>query len=112
VIDYASATGVAQADLEEPRISDCGLVVVRGPVAVKGHLQQMDLATVLKPYVSRGTVQGDFMHRWDSAQAPMMPSKGKDREGRNQGPCVERLAAGTSSIPAHVRPHTSRARLP
>ncbi|MEO8047666.1 MAG: type II secretion system protein GspN, partial [Nitrospirota bacterium] len=39
---------------------------LQGPLAVKGHLQQMDLATVLKPYVSRGTIQGDFMHRWDS----------------------------------------------
>jgi len=38
-------------------------------MAIKGHLQQMDLATVLKPYVSRGTIQGDFVHRWDTTQA-------------------------------------------
>lgn len=50
---------------------------LQGPLSVKGHLQQMDLATVLKPYVSRGTIQGDFMHRWDNAQGTQAALKGE-----------------------------------
>jgi type II secretion system protein N len=50
---------------------------LQGSIAVKGHLQQMDLATILKPYVSRGTIQGDFMHRWDNAQGAQAGLKGE-----------------------------------
>jgi type II secretion system protein N len=72
-----------------------------GPVAVKGHLQQMDLAAVLKPYVSQGTVQGDFMHRWDSAQGVNAVLKGEGTaKVEIKDLVVERIAAGTSSIPS------------
>jgi type II secretion system protein N len=50
---------------------------LRAPIAVKGQLQDMDLSTLLKPYVSRGTVQGDFMHRWDNAQGTQAALKGE-----------------------------------
>jgi type II secretion system protein N len=73
---------------------------LRGPIAVKGHLQQMDLATVLKPYVSRGTVQGDFMHQWDSAQGALDAIKGEGTvKVEIKDLVVERIAAGASSIP-------------
>jgi type II secretion system protein N len=72
-----------------------------GPVAVNGHLQQMDLAAVLKPYVSQGTVQGDFMHRWDSAQGVNAVLKGEGTaKVEIKDLVVERIAAGTSSIPS------------
>ena len=74
---------------------------LHGPIDVKGHLQQMDLATVLKPYVSRGTVQGDFMHRWDSAQGASAALKGEGTlKVEIKDLVVERIAAGTSSIPS------------
>ena len=74
---------------------------LQGPVVVKGHLQQMDLAAVLKPYVTRGMVQGDFMHRWDSAQGVNAVLKGEGTvKVEIKDLVVERIAAGTSSIPS------------
>jgi hypothetical protein len=88
-------------DLEEPPSLISDSWSLQGSVAVNGHLQQIDLATVLKPYVTRGLVQGDFSHRWDSAQGGNAALKGegtvkleiKDLE-------VERIPAGATSIPA------------
>jgi type II secretion system protein N len=74
---------------------------LQGPVAVKGHLQQMDLATVLKPYVSRGTVQGDFMHQWNNTQGAHDALKGEGTlKVEIKDLAVERIAAGISSIPS------------
>jgi type II secretion system protein N len=71
VVEYAvQLPGVAQSEVGRVTGSlTADSWSLRGPMAVRGHLQQMDLATVLKPYVSRGTIQGDFVHRWDSTQA-------------------------------------------
>ena len=102
VIDYAvQLPGVAQAGAGRATGSlTAASWSLRGPIAVKGHLQQMDLATVLKPYVSRGTVQGDFMHRWDSAQGAHAALKGEGTvKVEIKDLVVERIAAGTSSIP-------------
>jgi type II secretion system protein N len=61
----------------------------------------MDLATVLKPYVSRGTVQGDFMHRWDTAQGAHAALNGEGAvKVEIKDLVVERVATGTSSIPS------------
>jgi type II secretion system protein N len=69
-----------------------------GSIAVKGHVQQMDLATVLKPYVSQGTVQGDFMHRWDNAQGAQAALKGDGTmKIEIKDLVVERIAAGVSA---------------
>src|SRR4029077_4703318 len=103
VIDYAvQFSGVAQTGAGRAT----GSVTTpswstRGPVAVKGHLQQMDLVTILKPYVSRGTVQGDFTHRWDSAQGANAALKGEGTlKLEIKDLIVERMAAGTPSIPS------------
>jgi type II secretion system protein N len=70
----------------------------QGPIAVKGHLQQIDLATVLKPYVSRGTVQGDFMHHWDNAQGAQAALKGEGTvKVEIKDLVVERIAPGASA---------------
>jgi type II secretion system protein N len=72
-----------------------------GSVAVDGHLQQMDLAAILKPYVSRGTVQGDFMHRWDSAQGAAAALKGEGTvKVEVKDLVVEKIVAGAASIPS------------
>lgn len=74
---------------------------LQGPVAVKGHLQQMDLATVLKPYVSRGTVQGDFMHQWNNTQRAHDALKGEGTvKVEIKDLTVERIGAGISSNPS------------
>jgi type II secretion system protein N len=60
----------------------------------------MDLA-VLKPYVSRGTVQGDFMIQWDSIQGAQNALKGEGTVKLEiKDLVVERIAAGTSSVPS------------
>jgi len=103
VLDYAvqlpgagqSGSGRATGSLTSDSWS------LRSALAVTGHLQQVDLAGVLKPYVTRGLVQGDFAHRWDSAQGGDAALKGegtikfeiKDLE-------TDRISAGASSIPA------------
>jgi type II secretion system protein N len=103
VIDYTlQLPGVAQAGAGRATGSlTAASWSLRGPVAVSGHLQQMDLAAVLKPYVSRGIVQGDFMHRWDSAQGTQAALKGEGTvKVEIQDLVVERIAAGASSIPS------------
>ena len=103
VIDYAiQLPGVAQAGAGRATGSlTSASWSLRGPVAVKGHLQQMDLAAVLKPYVTRGMVQGDFMHRWDSAQGAQAALKGEGTvKVEIKDLVVERIATGTSTIPS------------
>ncbi|MCC6140999.1 MAG: type II secretion system protein GspN [Nitrospira sp.] len=36
-----------------------------GPVAVTGKIQTLDLSKVVRPYVTRGTMTGEFTHRLD-----------------------------------------------
>ena len=103
VIDYdVQLPGVAQAGAGRATGSlTAASWSLGGPVVVKGHLQQMDLATVLKPYVSQGTVQGDFMHRWDSAQGAHAALKGEGTvKVEIKDLIVERMAAGAPSIPS------------
>ena len=74
---------------------------LRGPVAVKGHLQQMDLAMVLKPYVTSGMIQGDFTHRWDGAQGSNAALKGEGTvkvEIKNF--VIDQIPSGTQSMPS------------
>lgn len=74
---------------------------VRGAASVKGHLQQMDLATILKPYVSRGIAQGDFMHRWDGTQGATAALKGDGTvKVEIKDLVVDRVAAGPAAMPS------------
>lgn len=71
---------------------------LQGPLSLAGHFQQMDLAAVLKPYVSRGTIQGDFAHRWDNAQGAQAAIKGEGNVRVDiRDLIVERIAAGASA---------------
>ena len=103
VIDYAvQLPGVVQAGAGRATGSLTATSwSLQGPVAVNGHLQQMDLATVMKPYVSRGTVQGDFMHQCDSAQGTDAALKGEGTvKVEVKDLVVERIAAGAASFPS------------
>ncbi len=37
-----------------------------GPVSFKGHAQQIDLAALIKPHVTKGILQADIVHRWEN----------------------------------------------
>ena len=103
VIDYAvQLPGVSQAGAGRATGSlNAASWSLLGSVAVDGHLQQMDLAAILKPYVSRGTVQGDFMHRWDSAQGASAALKGEGTvKVEVKDLVVEQIVAGATSIPS------------
>jgi type II secretion system protein N len=103
VIDYAvQLPGAAQAGAGRATGSlNAASWSLLGSVAVDGHLQQMDLAAILKPYVSRGTVQGDFMHRWDSTQGASAALKGEGTvKVEVKDLVVERIVAGAASIPS------------
>ena len=102
VIDYAvQLPGVAQAGAGQASGSlTAASWSLQGPVNVEGNLRQMDLA-VLKPYVSRGTVQGDFMLQWDSSRSVQDALKGEGTVKLEiKDLVVERIAAGTSSGPS------------
>ena len=103
VIDYAvQLPGAAQAGAGRATGSlNAASWSLLGSVAVDGHLQQMDLAAILKPYVSRGTVQGDFMHRWDSAQDAAAALKGEGTvKVEVKDLVVDQIVAGAASIPS------------
>jgi type II secretion system protein N len=103
VIDYAiQLPGAAPAGVGQATGSlTAGSWSLEGPIAVNGRLQKLDLATVLKPYVSRGTVQGDFMHHWDSAQGAQAALKGEGTvKVEIKDLAVERIAVGASASPS------------
>lgn len=103
VIDYAvQLPGAAQAGAGRATGSmNAASWSLLGSVSVDGHLQQVDLATILKPYVSRGTVQGDFMHRWNSAQGASAALKGEGTvKVEVKDLVVEQIVAGAASIPS------------
>jgi type II secretion system protein N len=69
-----------------------------GPIAINGRLQEMDLTTVIKPYVSQGTVKGEFMHRWNNAQGAQAALKGEGTvKFEIKDLVVERIVAGASA---------------
>lgn len=103
VIDYAvQLPGAAQSGAGRATGSiNAASWSLLGSVSVEGHLQQVDLATILKPYVSRGTVQGDFMHRWNSAQGASAALKGEGTvKVEVKDLVVEQMVAGAASIPS------------
>lgn len=70
--DTASGTGLAKAALTASSWS-----LAEGPVSLKGRLQQIDLSKILHRYVSRGVLNGEFTHRFDSLQATAGALKGE-----------------------------------
>lgn len=48
-----------------------------GPLTVKGQFQQVDLSKVVRRYVSRGVLTGDFSHRVDSIPSQAGALKGE-----------------------------------
>jgi type II secretion system protein N len=68
--DASSPTGLAKGTVTASSLS------LAGPVALKGHIQHVDLSKLLHRYVTHGTLNGDFAHRVDSGQANTMKGEG------------------------------------
>ena len=70
--EQTSRTSLAKGTISSSSFS------LTGPLAVKGQLQQVDLSKLIRPYVTHGTLNGEFAHRVDSNQSPtgMMKSEG------------------------------------
>ncbi len=48
----------------------------QGPVSFKGQFKQVDLSAFVKPYVTRGLLEGDVMQRWENLGPQGMRFKG------------------------------------
>ena len=48
-----------------------------GPVALAGKIQKLDLSKVIRPYVTRGIMTGEFTHRLDRSASPGLASFGE-----------------------------------
>lgn len=70
--ENGSNTGLAQATLTASSWS-----LTNGSVSLKGRLRQIDLPKIVHRYVSRGVLNGEFVHRFDSLQTMPGTLKGE-----------------------------------
>jgi type II secretion system protein N len=72
-----------------------------GPVSFTGHFQQIDLAAVAKPYVTRGLLQADLAQRWENHGKDGMVFKGDGSwKVEIKELMLERIPVGTAVIPS------------
>lgn len=69
--EHSSRTSLAKGTLTASSFS------LSGPMAIKGQLQQVDLSKLIRRYVTRGTLNGDFSHRAESGQSATTLMKGE-----------------------------------
>ncbi len=67
----SSRTNLAKGTLTAASFS------LAGPVAITGQLQQVDLSKILRRYVTRGTLNGDFSHRIEPGRSGTTIMKGE-----------------------------------
>ncbi len=72
----------------------------QGPVSFKGHVQQVDLAALFKPYVTRGLLQADVVHRWENRgnEGPVFKGDGAWKAEVKEL-VLDRIPVGTVVIP-------------
>ena len=85
-----------------------------GPVSLKAHAQHVDLATVIKPYVTRGLLQADVAHRWENRGKDGIAFKGNGSwKAEIKELMLERLPVGAVTIPSlNVHPGHGDLELP
>lgn len=72
-----------------------------GPVSLKAHAHQVDLATVVKPYVSRGLLQADVVQRWENRGQEGIAFKGDGSwKAEIKELVLERISIGPAAIPS------------
>lgn len=72
-----------------------------GPVSFKGHAQQIDLAALIKPHVTKGILQADIVHRWENRGKEGIAFKG-DGSWRAEVKelVLERIPIGVGTLPS------------
>jgi len=71
-----------------------------GPVSLEGHIQQVDLATVAKTFVTRGLLQADIAHRWENRGKEGFLFKGDGSwRGEVKDLVLDRIPIATGFIP-------------
>ena len=72
-----------------------------GPVSFKGHAQQIDLAALIKPHVTKGLLQADIAHRWENRGKEGIAFKG-DGSWRAEVKelVLERIPIGVATLPS------------
>lgn len=72
-----------------------------GPLSLKAHAQQVDLALLVKPYVTRGLLQADVMQRWENRGREGMAFKGDGSwKAEVKDLVLERIPVGPAAIPS------------
>jgi type II secretion system protein N len=72
-----------------------------GPVSLKAHAHQVDLSTVVKPYVSRGLLQADVVQRWENRGKEGIAFKGDGSwKAEIKELVLERIPVGPAAIPS------------
>jgi type II secretion system protein N len=72
-----------------------------GPVSLKAHAHQVDLATVVKPYVTRGLLQADVVQRWENRGKEGIAFKGDGSwKAEIKELVLERIPVGPAAIPS------------
>lgn len=72
-----------------------------GPVSFKGHVQQVDLTTVAKPFVIKGLLQADITQRWENRGKEGVAFKGEGSwKAEIKELVVDRIPIGPISTPS------------
>lgn len=72
-----------------------------GPVSLKARAQHIDLATVIKPYVTRGLLEADIAQRWENRGKEGIAFKGNGSwKAEIKELTLERLPVGTITVPS------------
>ena len=72
-----------------------------GPLSLKAHAQQVDLAPLVKPYVTRGLLQADVMQRWENRGKEGIAFKGDGSwKAEVKDLVLERIPVGPAAIPS------------
>jgi len=72
-----------------------------GPVSFKAHVQQVDLAAVVKPFVTKGLLQAEVVQRWENRGKEGIAFKGDGSWKAEINELVlERIPLGTAAIPS------------
>jgi type II secretion system protein N len=72
-----------------------------GPLSLKAHAHQVDLATVLKPFVTRGLLQADVTQRWENKGKEGIAFKGDGSwKVEVKDVVLERIPIGPAAIPS------------
>jgi type II secretion system protein N len=72
-----------------------------GSLSLKAHAQHIDLAAVVKPYVTRGLLEADIVHRWENHGKEGITFKGDGSwKAEIKDLVLERLPMGTVVFPS------------